>query len=96
MQGTTINVTLATLPAASSASGLEQLDRIAGGILDQDLLATITCYDVVAERHTSLLQRLDGGDQILDFQLDAVPAAGGRNLPVGHRLTSPASTWSIK
>ena len=80
----------------SLAGGLEQLNRIARRILDQDLLPAIANHNRVAEAASCLFQLRDGGRQILDLQLDAVPATGGGLLPVGHGLPGPASAWPVE
>src|SRR4051794_23061461 len=69
----------------SAASGLEQLDRVAGGVLQEDLLPAGAADDVVAEGEACGAQPLDLGRDVLDDQVDAVPAAGFGRAPVGHR-----------
>src|SRR5215831_6624256 len=70
-------------PLTSHASGLEQLDEVAGRVLDQDLLAARAGHDVVAERHAGGLQAVDLGRDVVDDEVDAVPAAGTGLLAVG-------------
>src|SRR5918995_2574391 len=67
------------------AGWLEQLDWIAGGVLEQDLLATRPADDVVAERQTGGPQPLDVGRDVLDDEVDPVPASRPGRAPVGHR-----------
>src|SRR6266536_555117 len=43
-------------PTCPSAGGLEQLDRVAGRVLDEDLLAAVADHDLVAEPAASGLQ----------------------------------------
>src|SRR4029453_1288071 len=52
-------------PEASFAGGVEQLDRVAGGILEEDLLASRPGDDVVPEGHAF-------GAKTLDLGLDVV------------------------
>jgi len=62
----------------SGACGLEQLDDVAGGILEQDLLAAWIGDDVVAERQAGGAEPLDLGRDVLDDEVDLVPAPGLR------------------
>ena len=58
-----------------SAIGLEQLDRVAGWIFDQNLLPAIALHNLIAEADAGTLELRDRRREILDLQLDAVPAA---------------------
>jgi hypothetical protein len=61
------------------ARRLKQLDRVASGVLEQDLLAARPADDVVAERQSGGTQPLDLGPDIFDDEVDAgssLPAAG--------------------
>src|SRR5262245_51450441 len=78
------------------SEGLEQLDRIAGRILDKDLFAAIAGHDLVAEPPSLILQFLDGRFQVFEFNLDAVPATRRRKLTIRHGLSSPAGTGSVE
>ena len=55
---------------------LEQLDRVAGRIFDQDLPAPDTGDDVVAEVNTMSAQLRHDGVQVRDLELESVPAPG--------------------
>src|SRR3954447_2349058 len=70
---------------ASGAGGLEELDWVAGGILEEDLLTARPADDVVAERQAGGAQPLDLGRDVFDNEVDAVPAAWLRGAAVGHR-----------
>src|SRR6476619_4708937 len=65
--------------------GLKQLDRVAGGVVEQDLLAAGAADDVVAEVHAFAAEALDLGCYVIDDEVNAVPAAGRRLRAVGHR-----------
>ena len=71
---------------------LEQFDRIAGRVVEQDLRAAHSGHDVVAEHRPRRTQAPDFGRQIRDLDLDAVPAAGLRPAAVRHRLRCSAGT----
>src|SRR5437763_76209 len=58
----------------SLVGGLEQLDRVAGGVLEQDLLPAGTGHDVVAEVHARVAESLDLGSDVIDNEVDAVPS----------------------
>ena len=71
-----------------TAGGLEELDEVAGRVLDQDLGAAWTADDVVAKRHSGCFETGDiagevGGDEVDSFQ----PPGPGR-APSG--MTRPA------
>src|SRR3954454_24796386 len=70
---------------------LEQLDGIAGWILEEDLLAAGAGDDVVPEVGAACPQRLDEGREVGHLDREAVPSSRCRDGPVRHRLT-PAST----
>src|SRR5215216_3995891 len=72
------------------AGGLEELDRVAGGIVEQDLLAARAADDVVAEAQPRGSQPLDFAGEVLDDQVDAVTAAGLGCAPVRHRSSGRA------
>jgi len=76
----------------SGAGGLEELDRVARGVLEQDLLAARPADDVVAEGQARGPQPLDVGRDVLDDEVDAVPSlpapACGRRASVA-RPSSP-------
>ena len=51
---------------ASALAGLEELDRVSGGVLEQDLPAAHSRDDLVPEACALLLQRFDEAVQIAD------------------------------
>ena len=67
---------------------LEQLDGVAVGILDLDLLAARSRLHVVPKMEAGLLQGLDERRKIVDPKHDAVPSAGFLLLAVRHRPRS--------
>src|SRR4051794_37866664 len=73
-----------------SACGLEELDRVAGGVFEQDLLAARPADDVVAERHAGRAQPLDLRGDVVDDEVDAVPTARLRRLAIRHRPSGGA------
>ena len=74
------------------AGGLEDLDRVAGGIVEQDLLASRPGNDVVAEAVHSF------GSQALDLGLDVVNDVRAGRLgapgPLGPFLSDEGQTCS--
>src|SRR5262249_11718800 len=74
---------------ASSAPWLEQLDRGAGGIVDDDLRGSRSRHDLArAERHARSPQPSDLRLQILHLEVDAVPAARCLMPAIGERALS--------
>jgi hypothetical protein len=51
---------------------LEELDHVAGGVLQQDLSAAGTGDDVVAEGQAGLAESGDLGGDVADDEVDAV------------------------
>src|SRR3954454_17696191 len=74
----------------SGSGGLEELDRVAGGVFEHDLLAAGSADDVVAELHAGGAQPLDFGGDVLDDEVNAVPTAGLGCAAVGHRAPGRA------
>src|SRR5206468_3639775 len=74
----------------ASRRGLEQLDRIARRVLEQDLLAAVAEDDVTAEARAGRTEPLDLVRKVFDLELDAVPASGLRLASVGHGLCGAA------
>ena len=70
---------------ALGAGRLEELDDVAGRILEQDLLAAGPFDDVVAERRAGVAEPGDLGVDVVDDEVDAVPAAGSGLGAVRHR-----------
>src|SRR4051794_12494259 len=85
----------ATVQAASSG-GLEEFDRVAGRILEQDLRAAVAAHDLVAEPPAGGFEFRDRGRQVLDFDPDAIPAAWRGELAVGHSLTGPTGARPVE
>src|SRR5262244_2183967 len=68
-------VTSRRVPASRSLTPrLEKLDRIARRVLQQDLRAAWSGDDVVAERHPGAAQSSDLARQVVDDEVDAIPA----------------------
>src|SRR5919106_193637 len=87
------------LPRTASASdpwGFEKLDGIAGGVLKQDLLAASAANDLVEEVRPRLAQGLDLASEIIDLELDAVPAARLGLMSVGHGLACSAGAGLVQ
>ena len=76
--------------------GFEKLDGVAGGILEQDLLAAPALDDLIAEAspRVSFGPNLPG--EVVDLQLDAVPAARLGLPAVGHGLACTASAGLVQ
>src|SRR5690242_13299407 len=75
---------------------LEQLDWVAGWILDKNLFAAVSGHDRIAESRSLTFQFLDRGFQILHHNLDSVPTTWSRNLFIFHRFVSTSSTGPIQ
>jgi hypothetical protein len=73
---------------------LEQLDRIARRVLEQDLPDAHAGDELVAEAGALGTQLVDGGGKARDLQGDPVPASGFRQRAVGHRgAAARAAPW---
>jgi len=68
--------------------GLEQLDRIAERIVENDLRATRPGNDVVPELESGATEALDFRGQIFHLNMNTVPTAGDRFATIGHRLAA--------
>jgi hypothetical protein len=66
--------------------GLEELDGVAGGIVDQDLLAADADDHVTAETDPCLPECVDHGGQVVDLDREVVLSARCRHGFVGHGL----------
>jgi hypothetical protein len=77
------------------SGGLEEFDRVAAGVFDQDLFAAGTGDDVVAEGDTGPAEFLDGGRKIGNLEDEAVPTAGSGWGAVGHRATG-GTGWAAE
>ena len=78
-------------PRQCSVCGrLEQLDRIAGRILEEDLGPAGAPHDVVSEPQAGGPQALHFGDEVVHDELDPVPAARHRLPAIGHGPTGRA------
>src|SRR6476659_8729078 len=71
--------------ARSAVGGLEELDDVAGRVLEEDLLAARSHDDVVAERGARGSQPLDLGADVVDDEVDPVPSSGPGSRAIGHR-----------
>src|SRR5688500_15119534 len=69
----------------SVGCGLEQLDRVARRVVEQDLAAAGATDDVVANPEAGGPEPVDLGVDIGHDEVDAVPAPWLRCTPVGHR-----------
>src|SRR5262249_48936234 len=79
--------------ARRSACRLEELDRVAGGILGQNLLAAGSADDLVPEADAVGAQQVDFVGDVVDDEVDAVPAAWLGLSSVGHRPAGGAG-WA--
>ncbi|MGW1738695.1 hypothetical protein ACWCPQ_07755 [Nocardia sp. NPDC001965] len=64
--------------------GLEQFDEVARRVLPEDLSSAEAADDVVAEADTGRREPFDFGGDVVDDEMDTVPAAGLRGRAVGH------------
>ena len=65
-------------PRRSASCGLEQLYDVPRWVLEEDLLAPRPFDDVVAEHRTGVSKSADLGVDVVDDEVDPVPAAGSR------------------
>src|SRR5215218_5596448 len=72
---------------------LEELDHVAGWILEQDLLPAGPGHDVVAECGAGVAQACDLSVDVVDDEMDSIPAAGAGLAAVRHRAPGRA-LWS--
>src|SRR5262249_44133505 len=75
----------------TGGGGLEELDDVAGGVLEQYLLAAGSFEDVVAEPSTGAAETGHLGIDVVDDEVDAVPAARPRLGAIRHRPRRGAS-----
>src|SRR6266545_4812253 len=77
----------------SSPSWLKQLDRVARGVVDQDLGSSGARSDIVAEPQPGRAKALDFRRDVVHNELDPVPAARTRYAGIGHpaELVGPLS-----
>src|SRR6185503_11493738 len=81
------------LDEAKGRSGrLEQLHRVAGGIVDKHLLAAKTGNDLASKVGSGRFQLRYRRFDVGHFHLEAEPAAGCRGAAVRHRLASAPSS----
>jgi hypothetical protein len=66
---------VASSSRSSLVGGLEELDRVPGRVVDEDLLPAGPGDDVVAEPEACGAEALDLGVDVVDDEVDAVPAA---------------------
>lgn len=67
---------------------LKELHRIAGRIVNDDLLAADPGHDVVPEVDVGRTKLLDQGLQIGDLNRESIPPARSLMRSIGHRLTA--------
>src|SRR4051812_47205378 len=76
--------------AALTVRRLEELDEIARGVDGEHLCATGAGDDLVAELHALPIEPRDLGLEVVDDEMDAVPASRPWSFPIGHRLAGRA------
>src|SRR6266550_6049790 len=74
---------------------LEQLDRIARWIFQENLLAARPSHDIVPKLQTSSAQLFSFRGEVFDDEFDAVPSAWSWSGPVGHR-TPGGARWATQ
>jgi hypothetical protein len=78
-------------PAAPSTWGwLKQFNRVAGWILEQDLLPARTGDYVISEAHPCPAQTRNFSIDVVDQEVYAIPAAWAGLPAIGHRSSSRA------
>jgi catechol 2,3-dioxygenase len=75
---------------SGSVCGLEQFDWVAGWIVEHNLCAAGAGDDVTAELDACCSQSVDFAADVIDDQMDAVPATGDRLASIGERSRSGA------
>ena len=73
--------------------GLMELNRVAVGIFDLNLLAAGTYLDFVSKSGACSLERGQGGIEIVDVEDDPVPSPRSLSAPVRHR-PRPRAPWA--
>jgi len=58
-------------------SGLEEFDEVAGRVGEQDLASSGSGDDVAVEGQPDGVESVDLGVEVVDDEMDAVPARGG-------------------
>ena len=71
----------------SGAGRLEELDRVARRVVEQNLAAAPPNDDVVTEASPSLPERLDVALEVCDLDLETIPAPGLGTTAIKHRLS---------
>src|SRR5262249_54421991 len=74
---------------------LEQFYRIAGGVVDQALLAADTSDDVGTKVNASFVQRLDHTGHIGDLDRETIPPPWFGQFAVGHGLPAARSATRL-
>src|SRR5688572_3669378 len=75
-----------TTSTHSAPSRLEQFDRIAGRVVEQDLRAALAGDDLVAGRGAARAESLGLGLEVVDGELEPAPSTGLRDAAIGRRL----------
>src|SRR5918998_5521926 len=81
---------------ASVPWGFEKFDGVAGGVLKQDLFAAPALDDLIAQASPRVTYGLNLVGEVVDLQLDAVPAARLGPPAVGHGLARSAGTGLVQ
>src|SRR5262245_44999235 len=71
----------------ATSRGLEELNHVSGWIFEEDLRRAGTGHDVIAEADARALEPFDLACEVLDDELDAVPAPRTRTRSIGHGAT---------
>src|SRR4051794_4044075 len=90
-------VSFACAGAVSAPAGwLEQLDRVAGGIVEQHLVGPDADEDLAAEARTLAFESGDRRFQVLDLETESVPPTRGGHAAVRQRLTRRAGAGAVQ
>lgn len=68
---------------------LEQLDRVPGRVIDDDLFTADACNDIISEMGSCLPQHLHGGLNVVDLNRKSVPSTRLLHGTIGHWLSAP-------
>src|SRR3954463_9146225 len=70
--------------------GLKEFDGVAGRIVQHDLRSARSTRDLVTKRDSGRAESVDLADQIVNDEVDSVPAAGRGRSAVRHRSAGGA------
>src|SRR6058998_4197413 len=85
-----VRFSLACSSGGDGSRCLVELDRVAVGVIDHDLLATRTGFDLVPEMNAGLPERVDASGEVVHVNDDPGPSSWFLLAPVRHRTRAGA------